>query len=119
MIIRAIDENGDWIFGKGKNSYNRENLAIMENIQTRLMLFKNDCFFDLDTGIDWWNLLGSKDLQKLLFEIKQTIINSYGVAELLDFDSNFSLPRILSLSYKVKLINEEELSDTTEVLAYA
>jgi hypothetical protein len=76
MIVRALDANGDWTFGKGKNDYlvNRE--ALKQILHTRLLSFLGDCFFALTAGIDWFNLLGSKDRLALSLAVNATILNT-------------------------------------------
>lgn len=76
MIIRAVDANNDWLFGKGKNNYKKETAAIVQNIDTKLKEFLGDCFFATDKGIDWWNLLGGKDLEALRLSVATTILTS-------------------------------------------
>ena len=51
MKVRALDESGDWTFGKGENNYYSANDAIAQNIKTRLYSFLGDCFFDLSANI--------------------------------------------------------------------
>ncbi|MGB2578150.1 hypothetical protein AAIR98_000914 [Elusimicrobium simillimum] len=119
MIHRSLDANGDWVFGKGRNSYTRSTEAIMLNIKTRLLSFRNDCFFDLDAGVDWWNLLGSKKKETLLFQIRSVIADSYGVSSIESFDSTFSQDRTLSVTYSIKTVNGDIDTDTTEIIKYA
>lgn len=76
MIIRALDENHDWTFGKGKGNYNRFEKAVAENLQTRLLSFLGDCFFDLSAGIDWFNLMGSNQRLRLKLDISSVILNT-------------------------------------------
>jgi hypothetical protein len=79
MIIRALDSNGDWTFGKGQNNYLSGNAAVAQNIQTRLACFLGDCFFDTGAGIDWFNLLGNKDQIALNLAVAAVILNSPNV----------------------------------------
>ena len=58
--FRNVDNLGDWDFGKGLQSYGDNLLSTMQNIKTRLQSFKWDCFFDLESGIDWFSLLGQR-----------------------------------------------------------
>jgi hypothetical protein len=76
MIFRGIDIDGDWNFGKGRNDYLRGKKALMVNLKTRLQSFLGDCFFDLAAGIDWFNLLGSRDQLSLKLAITATILNT-------------------------------------------
>ncbi|MDR3244668.1 MAG: hypothetical protein LBT79_07970 [Elusimicrobiota bacterium] len=120
MKHRGIDTNGDWIFGKGRNSYDTNNKAILTNVKTRLLSFYNDCFFDLEAGIDWWNLLGSKNLENLFLSIKECILGSYGVAKIVSFSTHFSQDRIVSISFSLRLIdNTITENQNVEVMKYA
>jgi hypothetical protein len=83
MIIRALDSNGDWTYGKGQNNYNSGNAAIAEDIQTRLASFLGDCFFDTGAGIDWFNLLGAKDQIAINLAVSAVILNTSNVTGIL------------------------------------
>ncbi len=79
MIVRAIDGTGDWVFGIGANAYISGNAAVAQDIQTRLSSFLGDCFFDTGAGIDWFNLLGGKDLTQLNLAVAAVILNTTNV----------------------------------------
>lgn len=115
MRFRGIDANGDWVFGKGRNSYLRDNEALMMNIRTRLLEFLNDCFWDMEKGIDWWTLMGGKDLKKILVDVQRTILRSYQVKRIVNLDYNLT-NRKLFISISIEFLNGEILSDTVEVL---
>ena len=115
MRFRAIDANGDWVFGKGRNSYLRDTDALMMNIKTRLLEFLNDCFWDMDKGIDWWTLLGGKNLKKILVDVQRTILRSYQVKRIVNLDYTLT-NRSLFISVTVEFLNGEILSETVEVL---
>ncbi len=103
MRVRAIDDDGDWMFGTGKASYRSNNQAIAQNINTRLNSFLGNCFFSLGDGIDWFNLLGNFDRTALNLAITSTILNTTGVTALVQFSSNLdSRTRDLSVSYVVQ-----------------
>ncbi len=83
MIIRALDTDHDWTFGRGKSDYNRDQKAIAENVQTRLFSFLNDCFFDITAGIDWFRLLGKKDMQnEIVLNCRAIVLQSEGVVRI-------------------------------------
>ncbi len=113
MIFRNLDENGDWLFGKGKNDFLRDVSAIGMNIRTRIYSWLNDCFFDMPAGIDWNNRLGTKGQKALLdADLKRIILSSEGVTGLESFSSNvinrqytadFSVFTTFSTSYKSKI----------------
>lgn len=115
MRFRGVDINGDWVFGKGRNSYLRDNEALMMNIRTRLLEFLNDCFWDMEKGIDWWTLMGGKDLKKILVDVQRTILRSYQVKRIVNLDYSLT-NRKLFISISIEFLNGEVLSDIVEVL---
>lgn len=104
MIVRGLDSQGDWLFGKGKNDYKKDNEAIAQNIKTRLQSFLGDCFFDVGAGLDWFNLLGSKDQTALKLAVSATILNTSGVIKLIEISIDLSKTRVFSLQYEVQTI---------------
>lgn len=114
MRFRGVDINGDWIFGKGRNSYLKDNEALMMNIKTRLLEFLGDCFFDVEKGIDWWNLLGGKNLRKILVDVQRTILRSYQVKRIIDLDYSLK-ERALSITISIEFLDGGILTDTVEV----
>lgn len=102
MRVRALDVNHDWTFGTGKNNYLVGNNAIAQNIDTRLLSFLGDCFFDTGAGIDWFNLLGSKNELALNLAITAVILNTVGVTGLLQVSINLDINRNLTVVYRVQ-----------------
>ena len=100
LIVRALDANGDWLFGKGTEDYKTGLSAIAQSIQTGLYSFLGDCFFSLSSGIDWWNLLGSKDTLPLNLAISATILNIPEVQSITQISSNLNhITRVFTLQY--------------------
>lgn len=105
MIIRSLDAAHDWTYGKGRNNYLSQNDAIAENIDTRLLCFLGDCFFDVTAGIDWFTYLGGKDQVGLQLAIASVILNSYGVTALVELSLNLDpAVRLLSINYEINTI---------------
>lgn len=104
-IVRSLDLNGDWNFGKGKNDYLIANAAIVQNIATRLNSFLGDCFFDLAAGLDWFNLLGSKSSKPLELAVRSVILNTQNVVGLVDVSINIEeTTRRIDMKYTVNTI---------------
>lgn len=104
MIVRALDTNHDWTFGRGRNNYLFGKNAVIQNINTRLNSFLGDCFFSTSSGIDWFNLLGSKSQVAVDLAVKATILNTQFVIEILESSATLdSINRTLALSYKVRI----------------
>jgi len=117
MIIRALDGNHDFQFGQSLQSYLTDNAAIAENVQTRLLSFLNDCFFDMGAGIDWFRLMGSKNtLQEILLTIRAVILSSYGVVKVNSITPSVSAStRKLSVTYSIDTIFSKSYSQTIQV----
>lgn len=104
MIIRGLDENNDWTFGRGNADYLANNPAIALNIRTRILSWVNDCFFDLSAGIDWVNRLGSKDQRELLEQdLKILILKSFGVTGIISIDTQL-IDRKFVANYSITTI---------------
>ena len=105
MSVRAIDENGDWIFGIGRNAYLSKNAALAQQIRCRLFSFLNDCFFDLEAGVDWPNLLGGKDPISLRLAVASSILNTPGVTGIKQLSTNLDpSTRKLSIVYEAQTV---------------
>ena len=118
MMIRALDANGDWTFGKGKSSYKRQQLALNQNLKTRLLEWKGDCFFDNEAGVDWKNRLAKADqASPLQEEIRVVILKTDGVAAVDNLDLVFdSISRNLTISYTIQTIYiGEPISESIEI----
>lgn len=117
MKIRAIDSVGDFLFGKGLQSYNYENNAISQDIKTRILSWWNDCWFDMEAGLDWPRLLGSKNTQtEIELSVRAVILGSYGVLKCNKINSTLDgTNRKLVLSYSVDTIFEKNVIGTVGV----
>jgi hypothetical protein len=79
MSVRALDANGDWTFGAGQNNYLTGLAEVIQNIQTDILSFYGDCFFDTSKGIDYYNLLGGRNTElPLNLAISAAILNVMG-----------------------------------------
>lgn len=117
MIIRATDLDGDWKFGNGKSDYLSANAAVGQAINLRLKSFLGDCFFALEDGIDWWNLLGSKNVIGLKLAINTRIANTQDVTRLIEVSSELDENRDLGINYSVDTVysTDESVSGVTGI----
>jgi hypothetical protein len=103
MTVRALDSNGDWIFGIGKNAYLSGNAEVAQAIQTRLLSFLGDCFFDVGAGIDWFSYLGGKDQIGLNLAISAVILNTANVTGIRQLLVNLDdVTRKFTVQYQVQ-----------------
>ena len=116
MIIRNLDSAHDWTFGQGTGNYLTGNPAIGLNIETRVLSWLGDCFFDTGAGIDWANRLGSKNQRKLLeADLRRIILQSIGVTGIVTFSTSvvgrafsasYTINTIFSASYQATILQE-------------
>lgn len=110
MRVRALTSTGDWTYGAGLNNYLNANAAAAQAIGTRILSFLGDCFFATSAGIDWFNLLGSKNQLALQLAINTTILNTQSqgqqvVTEITNLSLNLNdTTRVFTVSYQVKTI---------------
>lgn len=112
MIFRTLDDNHDWQWGAGNQSYATGNKAIGLNIKTRILSWVGDCFFDQTAGIDWWNRLGSKNQRQLLeLDLRRIILQSEGVVGINSFDVVVT-GRKFSATYNINTVYSKEYTET-------
>jgi hypothetical protein len=105
MIVRAIDGINDWQFGKGRNDYKPGKKALSQMIQTRLQSFLGDCFFAINEGLDWFNLLGSKNQIALELAVRAVILNTEGVTGIVSLNINLEpSTRSITMTYTLNSI---------------
>lgn len=117
MKVSALDNNGDWQFGRGKALYLTNQLAIQQCVLTRLKSFTNDWFLDKTAGIDWFGLLSNKNnLKTIENEIARVMSNTYGVLSIkqLTLDVNYKA-RYLKIIATVVTVYSSEFNIPLEV----
>lgn len=84
-VIQVINNN--WNF----NDVIEDKSEVVQNVNTRLSEFKQDCFFDLDAGIDWINYIGSDEtaINTIQPEILRIINNTRDVISVENIDIKF------------------------------
>lgn len=116
MKIRNLGPDLDWVFGSGRQNYLTLNNAIRLNIATRIRSFLNDCWFDLEAGIDWWNLMGSKNpaaQPNTILACRAEIAQSYGVAKIDSVTASTDVrTRKLSVQFSITTIFNTTVAGT-------
>jgi hypothetical protein len=112
MIFRSLDTQGDWNFGKGKQDMLYLVDAIKANIKTRILSWVGDCFFSMESGIDWYNRMGQTGQRELLeSDLRRIITQSEGVTGITSFDSTL-IDRSFSVSFSVDTVYSKSFTDT-------
>ena len=113
MILRNLDDQNDWTFGTGKQTYLTQIEALKLNLRTRLRSWNGDCYFALPEGVDWNNYLdiGTKDL--LDRDIRRVTLQTEGVLKIYEYQSTLDRDdRALSVEMKIATIyGDLELSE--------
>lgn len=120
MIIRANDEDGDWLWGQSQGDILAGPAAIAQNVQTRLLCFKNDTFWDMSFGVDWFNLLGSFNPQAetgILLQTREMIATAYGIVAINSVDAAIvTASRSIRVEYDLSSIFSTNLTGTVQPL---
>lgn len=119
QIFRGITRDGDWTFGKGRASYFRNDLAIRTDIETALKIFLGEIFWDLGTGVDWWNLLGGKNPAAqagIILQTRQVINKVDGVVRINKVNSSLDVStRKLTVTYNVDTIFSRQVAGSVAI----
>lgn len=117
MKIAKIDNNGDWIFGRGFANYATDEACIEQDVVTKLKCFVNDWFLDTENYIDWDYILSIKNNQDIIInEITRVVLNNDGVITLnyLNIDNNIA-NRKLNITLNITTIFNNNLNIVTGV----
>ncbi len=105
MKIRNLTPDGDFTYGKGLQNYLTGNAAIALNIKCYLKLWVGNCFWALQAGINYAQLLDKGRKKQLVTALEQGIQTRYGVMGVnqleVDFDEQ---TRDLTVTYDVATI---------------
>ena len=101
-LVRSLDENHDFNFGSGRQSYLIENEAVAQNVQTRLYEFLNDCFFNMEAGIDWLRLLGMTNTEdEMVLSCKAVILETPEVVRVNSISASVNSSRRIIIEYNI------------------
>lgn len=102
-MIRNLDNNWDWCFGHSLQDYTQEEKEIELDILTSIKSWRNNCFFDLEYGIDWYNILGSRNKSdQLKNELIRLLININGVARINKINYNITPERKINININLE-----------------
>lgn len=92
MTVRALDPATGDIVTSGVQ-FNTEALEVAQTVKTRLQLFLGEYFRDINDGTPWWESVLGKEgtLSSKEATIKNRIIRTEGVAQILSFETDFDI----------------------------
>lgn len=116
MRQRSVNSSTlDWQFGGGLSNYVQNQAAAIQLINSRILCFLGDCFFDAGNGIPWFQYLGSTGAAQsqlaLQLAVQATILNTQDdlgnqiVTAMIQLSVNLNRgARSLSISYEAATI---------------
>jgi hypothetical protein len=114
MTFRALDSDGDFVWGQGRSSYLTKGDAVNLNIRTRLYCWLNDCFYRMDFGIDWKNLLGSRNPVAetgIIVQTRLMVAQSYGLVRINSVNTSLDrATRRLTVQFNIDTFFSKKLS---------
>lgn len=114
-MVRKLDREHDWTFGRGKANYIRGQAEILQNVKTRIQSFANDWMYDIDANIDWINLLGSFNKKaEIEREVKRVTLATDGVVAIREFGIIIK-NREATINMTIDTIFSESVALTVEV----
>lgn len=99
MKVLKLDSNDDWTL-----KILKEPEATIQAIKTRLRCFRNDCYFDLDFGLDL-NSFGKYAKDNLLQQVRAIITDTENVNQVKNVDFNFNADRKLTITFNTTILN--------------
>ncbi len=116
MKIRNLDSAGDFIFGRGVQSYVTGQAAIALDIKTYLKLWTGNAYWALQAGINWRQYLDRNQKARLLAGLQTGIMGRFGVMALneLSADLNPRTRRIV-IRYDVQTIFTKSFQDSITI----
>lgn len=89
MRYRALDENGDYSFGRGGANYlTNQPEAVAQAVKTRLQLLAGEWFLDLAEGTPYaQGVFGKQTRDNYDFVIRDRILNTEGVTAITEYES--------------------------------
>lgn len=91
MTVRLLDSDGD-ITTSGRQ-FTTEVEEVAQTVKTRLRLFLGEYFRDVTDGTPWWESILGKEgtLSSKEAIIKNRIIRTEGVTQLIEFSTDFDI----------------------------
>lgn len=91
MQYRKLDSAGDYTLGSGADFLKSSPETVAQAVRTRLQLWKGEWFVDTSDGTPYLQDVLGKRLQRGNPDsiIKQRILGTPGVTEIVDYSSNF------------------------------
>jgi hypothetical protein len=113
MKMRNLTATGDWTFGKGLQCYVVGQSAIELDIKTYLYLWVGNCFWSLQAGINYRQLLDKGQKDRLLAALQAGILGRFGVMGINQLSVNLDpQTRRISVAYDVSTVYTQSFKNS-------
>ena len=104
MRYRKLDENGDYVFGVGVNSFLINSLeAVVLVVLTRLKVWVGEWFADTSDGTGWnQSILGKRSGNLYELTLRQRVLETPGVQSIEEFEGDLD-PETRKLTVSIVL----------------
>lgn len=114
MKVRQLDDDHDWMFGRGYADYLNSSQAITQCIKTKLQALKSDWFMNRNDGIAWFDYLTKNpNTKQLEIDVRTEIYKVEGVVSIDEFDillDSETRQFLIQITYTDKFNNINEAS---------
>lgn len=92
MRYRREDENGDYTFGQGDNTFLIDSPeAVAQAVKTRFELWRGQWFLDLTEGTPYiQSVLGKQRSDFYILAIRERILDTQGVNSIVEFEASYT-----------------------------
>ncbi len=106
-MIRSLDRNLDWTLG---NKFLTGKAEIMQDCETRLREWKNDCFFNMNAGIDYLACFDGLDNNKLAIDQIAVINRTNGVVNVANYEQGLTDRKMTTKAAVLTIYGEVEIN---------
>ena len=103
-MIRALDNNNDWTLG---NHFLTDKAEILQDCETRLREWRNDCFFNPGAGVDYNACFEANDNNSLALQQISVCKRTPGVINVADYRQELGEDRKLKSHIVISTIYGE------------
>lgn len=111
MKYRKLDADGDYTLGTSNDFTQNKPETVAQSVVTRLQLLTGEWFLDVTDGTPWMTqILGNHSKQDVDSIIKDRILSTSGVTEIVSFDSvvtnrNLSIDATINTIYGIAIVS--------------
>jgi len=120
MIEHALNANNDLFLNNGQIDLIDQGAQVLQHTRTRLLFYLGEWFLNVESGTPWFQEIFRKpvNLDVTEFIIKSRIIETDGVAELMQFSLNYNKDsRTLEVFFSARTIYNNIISSEVTINA--